>query len=135
MPRKKAADQDELFIVPVRTRITQAAAKRLEKLRVDSDCRSIGELARRILSGGTITIFHKDASMDDAMEQLVLIRRELKAIGINMNQVTKSFHQTNDENRKAFYALKLAAQYQEAATRINLLLSLISQLSKKWLVK
>lgn len=73
--------------------------------------------------------------MDDAMEQLVLIRRELKAIGINMNQVTRSYHQSRDEKTKGFYALKLAAQYQEAAARINLLLSLISQLSKKWLAK
>ncbi|EHQ24606.1 mobilization protein [Mucilaginibacter paludis] len=135
MPRKKAADHEELFIVPVRTRVTKATAERLEKLRTFSDCRSIGELARRILSGGTITVFHKDASMDGVMEQLVLIRRELKAIGINMNQVTKSYHQSRDENTKAFYALKLAAQYQEAATRIALLLSLISQLSKKWLAK
>jgi hypothetical protein len=135
MPRKKAADQEKLFTVPVRTRVTKAAAERLEKLRADSDCHSVGELARRILSNGTITIYHKDASMDSTMEQLVSIRRELKAIGINMNQVTKNFHQTNDDNRKAFYALKLTAQYQEAASRINLLLSLISQLSKKWLAK
>jgi hypothetical protein len=135
MPRKKASDQDELFIVPVRTRVTKATAERLEKLRAFSDCHSIGELARRILSGSTITVFHKDASMDGVMEQLVIIRRELNAIGVNMNQVTRSYHQSRDEHTKAFYALKLAAQYQEAATRINLLLSLISQLSKKWLAK
>ena len=135
MPRKKATDQEELFTVPVRTRVTKGTAERLEKLRAFSDCHSIGELTRRILSGDTITIYHKDASMDGVMEQLVLIRRELKAIGTNMNQVTRSFHQTDDNNRKGFYALKLAAQYQEAASRINLLLSLISQLSKKWLEK
>ncbi|RKR82913.1 hypothetical protein BDD43_3106 [Mucilaginibacter gracilis] len=121
--------------MPVRTRVTKATAERLEKLRTFSDCRSIGELARRILSSGTITIFQKDASMDGPMEQLVLIRKELKAIGVNMNQVTKSYHQSRDENTRAFYALKLAAQYQEAANRIPLLLSLISQLSKKWLAK
>jgi hypothetical protein len=92
MPRKKANDQDELFTVPVRTRVTAATADRLEKLRADSDCHSIGELARRILSGGTITIFQKDATMDGPMEQLAGIRKELKAIGVNMNQVTKSFH-------------------------------------------
>jgi hypothetical protein len=135
MPRKKAADQEELFMVPIRTRVTKATAERLEKLRAFSDCHSIGELARRILSSGSITIFHKDASMDSVMEQLVLIRRELKAIGINMNQVTRSYHQSRDENTKSFYALKLAVQYQEAAARINLLLSLIAQLSKKWLAK
>lgn len=115
--------------------MTKAAAQRLEKLCADSDCHSMGELTRRILSNGTITIYHKDAGMDGTMEQLVLIRRELKAIGINMNQVTRSFHQTDDNKHKAFYALKLAAQYQEAASRISLLLSLISQLSKKWLAK
>jgi hypothetical protein len=41
----------------------------------------------------------------------------------------------NDENSKAYYALKLAGQYQEAAGQISLLLSLISQLSQKWLLK
>lgn len=135
MPRKKATDQEALLTFPVRTRLPREVYERLEKLRKESDCRSLGELFRRILSNEKITVFHKDASLDGPMEKLLLLQREIRAIGVNLNQVTRYFHSTSDENRKAFYAMQIAAIYKDADLKINLVLSLISQLSGKWLQK
>lgn len=66
----------------IRTRVTAATFQRLEKMIGTSDCYSIGEVARKILSNQEIKVFYVDASLDQTMEQLALIRKELKAIGI-----------------------------------------------------
>lgn len=135
MPRKKIPDSSSLLIHPVRTRLTEEVYNRLSTLMKNSDCRSIGELTRRILSGEAITLFHKDAAFDEPAEKLMLIYRELKAIGVNMNQVTRHFHQANTNHQKAFQAYQLAQLYKQADVKIMMVLNLISKLSEQWLQK
>ena len=135
MPRKKLSDPSSLLIHPVRTRLTEEVYNRLLTLMKDSDCRSMGELARRILSGEGITLFHKDAAFDEPAEKLMLIYRELKAIGLNMNQVTRHFHQANTNQQKAFQAYQIAQIYKQADVKIMMVLNLIAKLSKQWLQK
>lgn len=135
MPRKKNLDQEELLCCPIRTRVTQPVYKRLENLKRHSDCHSMGELARRVLSSGNITLFHKDASMNESAEKLTMIYKELKAIGVNMNQITRHFHQAHEPHRKAYLALQIADLYKQADIKISMVLTLISQLSKRWLQK
>jgi hypothetical protein len=135
MPRKKIPDPSSLLAHPVRTRVTEEVFNRLLTLMKDSDCRSMGELARKILSGEGITLFHKDAAFDEPAEKLMLIYRELKAIGVNMNQVTRHFHQANTNQQKAFLAYQIAQIYKQADVKLIMVLNLIAKLSERWLQK
>lgn len=133
MPRKKASDQDSLLIHPIRTRVNARAYKRLDKLRKQSDCRSIGEVARKLLSAEKITVFHKDMSLAATMEELALIRKELKAIGININQQTKYFHTADNGTSRAWYVNRTAVLYEHIEFKTDRLLTIISQLAQQWL--
>lgn len=135
MPRKKVINRQELLTCLVRTRVNQKTYDRLEKISRESDSRSIGEVARKILSKEKITLFHRDISLHETMEELALIRKELKAIGININQQTHRFHTSQSESERAFYALKTAQLYQEVGAKVDELLSIISKLAQKWLQK
>jgi len=83
--------EDERFIHPVRTRFTTKTYKRLEQLRQHSNCRSRGEVTRKILFREKIMMLNRDASMKGSMEDLASIRKELKSIGININQQISLF--------------------------------------------
>ncbi|WP_344672868.1 mobilization protein [Sphingobacterium kyonggiense] len=133
MSRKKAANQQELLTCPIRTRVTQKTFDRLEKIRNESDCRSVGEVTRKILSREKINCFYRDISLNAPMEEMALIRKELKAIGININQQTHRFHTSTSPQERAFYALKTAELYKEVDRRVDELLSIISKLAEKWL--
>jgi len=135
MPRKKLAETDELLSHPIILRVTKTVFKRLEKLQRESDCRSVGEVARKIISKERINCFHRDISMNAPMEEMALIRKELKAIGININQQTHRFHTSQSESERAFYAMKTAQMYQEVGTKVDELLAIISKLAEKWLQK
>ncbi len=133
MEAGKTAKKNERYTRPVRTRVTQAVYERLEKLIEKGDCHSIGEVSRKILSGEQIKVFQVDASLNTAMEELALIRKELKAIGVNINQLTKAFHSNPNEAAKAFYAQKIAARYETVGAKVDELLVIVSQLAERWL--
>lgn len=135
MPRKKASDPARLYSYPIRTRVTETVFKRLETLTKNSNCQSVGQVARMILSKERIVVFTKDASMDGPMEELSGIKKEINAIGININQITHYFHGTAIPNQKMYHALKVADQYKKVSDKIEPLLQIISTLSKKWLQK
>jgi uncharacterized protein YbcC (UPF0753/DUF2309 family) len=67
------------------------------------------------------------------MEEMALIRKELKAIGININQQTKFFHLSKTDAQRAFYVIKTAQLYKEVSGKVEELLTLINHLAEKWL--
>lgn len=135
MPRRKSVKPEEVLSHVIRARVTETVYKRLEQLSKNSDCYSVGRLARKILSKEKITVFHKDRTMNVTMEELALIRKELRAIGININQITRSFNQDKAETQRAFYVLKVADQYKKVDEKVEQLLTIISKLAERWLQK
>lgn len=135
MPRKKARNREALLTHTIIIRINEPLFKRLEKLVQESDCWSIGEAARRILSRKRINCFYRDISMNGPMEELARIRKELKAMGVNINQQTRYFHASESVAERTFYAMKTAEQYEKIDTKVDRLLEIVSTLAQKWLTK
>ncbi|WP_461791502.1 plasmid mobilization protein [Pedobacter sp.] len=133
MPRKKSADPDKILSRVLRIRLTDKAFQRLEKISKSSDCHTVGEAARKILSKEKITLFYKDISLNSTMEELALIRKELRAIGININQITKAYHSDKRDHSQAIQISSLIPIYQKVEAKTVTLLILINQLAEKWL--
>jgi len=69
------------------------------------------------------------------MEEMALIRKELKAIGININQQTKYFHTSESSSERAFYVMKTGDLYKMVDEKVDCLLVIISKLAERWLPK
>jgi hypothetical protein len=135
MPRKKAKDQEQVLTHPIIIRVTKAVFDRLDKKRKESDCGTIGEVARKILSNKSIKCFYKDVTLNPIMEELAQIRKELKSIGVNINQVTRSFNQDKAEKHRAYYVMQVADLYKKVNAKVERLLTLVSLLAERWLQK
>ncbi|RZM18427.1 MAG: mobilization protein [Pedobacter sp.] len=135
MPRKPVADREEILVHPIIIRVNDATYKRLEKLLEESSCKSIGEVARKILTGGRINCFYRDVSLNGPMEELALIRKELKFIGININQQTRYFNAVKSATEKQFHSDRTVELYLKADAKMERLFALISKLAEKWLQK
>jgi len=135
MPRKKAKNQEKLLTHTIIVRVSEEVFKKLEELRLESNYQSIAEVVRRILTNRRIKISQQDHSMNAPMEEMALIRKELKAIGVNINQITRTFNQDKAETHRAFYVMKVADLYKNVDERVEKLLTIISQLAEKWLQK
>ncbi|WP_316736733.1 mobilization protein [Pedobacter aquatilis] len=135
MGRKKATDQIDLLVHPLIIRVDNKTFKKLERLMKESGCRSLGEVARKILSNERINCFYRDDSLSAPMEEFALIRKEIKAIGVNINQQTRYFNACKSSSEKTFYAMKTSGLYKGIDLKIEALLNLISELAIKWLPK
>ena len=133
MARKPIANKDELLVHLITIRVSDATLKRLERLLADSSCRSVGEVARKILNKERINCFYRDASMAGPMEELALIRKELKAIGININQQTRYFNAVKSHAEKEFHSDRTVELLGKADAKMERLFALISKLAEKWL--
>lgn len=136
MPRKKQKDQDAVLSHSLIIRVSPDLYKKLDKILKESECGSIAEVARKILTNRKINCFYKDISMNAPMEELASIRKELKAIGININQITRNFNQEKTkETQRQYYVLQVAELYKKVDTKVDKLLRLVAMLTEKWLQK
>ncbi|MFN0257284.1 plasmid mobilization protein [Pedobacter ureilyticus] len=133
MSRKKLAATEELLSHNIIIRVTETMFKKLEQLKQKSYSPSVAEVCRKILGNQKIKLYEQDVSMNPVMEELAGIRRELKAIGVNINQVTRKFNGAKDENKRSYYALQTANMYRTVDAKVDRLLSLVSKLAEKWL--
>ena len=132
MGRRKNKQPSQLLTHPILFRVSQAEFERLQAYCRESDCPSIGEALRRLLQGKPITLFHRDRSLEAPLEELARIRQELRAIGVNINQLLRYFHSTPRSAERQLLADQALGQYRQVEAKVSLLLSLISKLSAKW---
>lgn len=118
---------------PIIVRVNENTYKRLENILLDSNCQSIGEVARNILSKEKILMLTRDITMNEPMEELASIRKELRSIGININQQTRYFHTSENEAQRSFYFLRTSDLYKNVGQKVDRLLELVAKMSMRWL--
>ncbi|MCH7414313.1 plasmid mobilization relaxosome protein MobC [Belliella sp. R4-6] len=117
-------------------RFTEKEDAKLGKLLQKSTyCQTLSELIRDMLFKKEITVNTYDASLQEVKLKLARIRNELQAIGVNINQITRYFNSSQDVEAKQAYAEKVVPHYRNVEGKIEELLAILSQLSKRWLPK
>jgi len=111
-------------------RVSESFYNKLEGLQKESNCQTLAEFARKVLQREEIIWYHKDASMDGVAAELAGIKKELKAIGTNINQVTRYFNSTALPSQKIYEALKILDECKTISGKVENLLTIIAQL--KW---
>lgn len=134
--KEKKNDERRQLSYRIHTRLTKEKYDELSVLLKQSrSLHSLSELLRNILDNKKIIIETYDTSLDKVMEELSAIRKELQAIGININQVARAFHQTDMPEEKLFHALEIVKLYQQTDLKVTELFIIIATLSEKWLPK
>jgi hypothetical protein len=133
MAGKKRRDTDSLLIHQIFTRINDKSFNRLNVILSKSNCHTIGELARKILSNERVIVYHTDKSLEAPVQQLILIREELRAIGVNINQITHQFHIADSRQQKMFHALKVSEEYGKVGEKVEVLIQMVAELGERWL--
>jgi hypothetical protein len=129
MTRRKV-EETELLIHKIGLRVSDPFYKKMEGWLSQSNCQSMGELARMILYKEEIIWYHKDMTTENAAVELTGIRKELKSIGTNINQVTRYFNGTTIPNQKIFEALRILDEYKKVNDKVERLQVMIAELSK-----
>lgn len=116
-------------VIPIR--ISDAKLVEYKSLLDSSRCRSMSELLRKIIDNRKIIIETVDGSRQQVMEELALIRKEIHAIGVNINQATRAINAEKQPKAQVLQALEITRLFQQADQRIATLFDIMAKLSEQ----
>jgi hypothetical protein len=87
-------DADKLTRVLL-TRFKQAEYDQINQRFKKTRFRKLSEYVRNVLLGKPVTVFYRDKSMDEILEEMANLRQELNAIGNNFNQAMRAINSTH----------------------------------------
>jgi len=134
MPRKKAKEGALLQHI-IHARVNDAKFKQLTELAKKATNGSTSDLLRDILNRRQIIVKTVDNTLAEYMPELIRLRKEINAIGTNINQVTRYFNQCPEETKKIFFAARVAGLFEKSASKSGEVLLLIEKLGERWLQK
>lgn len=118
----------EIRVKWVTVRFNEMEKARLDKLYKKTTCNSLGEYIRSVLLKEPVLVRFRNQSADDFLEEILLLRKELNAIGNNFNQLVhklytldsmpeiKAWAILNESGKKSF--MKKAAEIGEKMSAI-----------------
>jgi MobC-like protein len=96
-------------------------------------CRKISEYSRKILLGKTVTFFSRNQSLDEFMEEMILLRRELHYIGHNFNQAVRKLHTLDACSQFERWVLFQESMQSRLLDKVGAIQEKISKISDQWL--
>lgn len=73
-------------------RLTTEEYVKIEQKWKISTCRKLSDYLRKQLFEKSVTSIYRNQSLDNFIEETIVLRKELNAIGINLNQTVKKLH-------------------------------------------
>ena len=133
MTKKHSNLSSKGFPRRVEGRISESRYQELLGVLEKDSSLTMSELIRRILQNQPIRIQVKERGVSDLMEILISIEGQLKKIGVNLNQVVKSFHGNSSSIEKFLLGKKLLAFQHDLDKELKLLDGVLAKIQMRWL--
>ncbi|WP_394775777.1 plasmid mobilization protein [Flavobacterium sp.] len=114
-------------------RLTPQEYAKIEQRYKNSTCRKLSDYVRKHLFNKPITTHYRNQSMDDSIEEIVLLRNELSAVGNNVNQVVKKMHTLQQIPEFREWIKRYELERMILSNKINDIQNHIYKISDKWL--
>lgn len=94
--------------------------------------RKLSEYLRSVLLEKPVTVNYRDKAMDEVLEEMVLLRRELNAIGNNLNQAMHHIHAAHGHADAKLWGNLLSAVNSKVEPAINQIKERMNQFADIW---
>lgn len=93
----------------------------------------ISEYIRRILFNKEITVKHRNQSLDEFMAEIILLRKELNALGNNFNQAVKKLHTLHQISEFRSWINLYEKDKEDLLNKVTEIKDRINLISDEWL--
>lgn len=114
-------------------RLTEKEYAKIERLFKASTCRKLSDYVRKNLFNKPITTTYRNQSLDDLMEETVVLSSELRAIGTNINQIARKINALKmiPEFKTQLFLFDL--ERKALANKLEAISSHTQKISEQWL--
>ena len=114
-------------------RLTPEEYAKIEHRHKASTCRKLSDYVRKHLFNKPITTHYRNQSLDDFMEETVVLRNELSAIGNNVNQIVKKMHTLQQIPEFREWIVLYELEKRILSNKVGDIQNHIQKITDKWL--
>lgn len=118
-----------------KVRLNSSELQELKKLKGLSTERSVSNYARKVLLQKPVMIRYRNSSADDFLNQMIELKKELNAIGINFNQAVHKLHVLGTIAEFRSWIRDHQMLHQAVAQKVQDINFKVIQLYEQWLLK
>lgn len=94
--------------------------------------RKLSEYVRATLLNKPHTVTYRDKSMDELLEELILLRRELNAVGNNFNQAVHKLNAAQNLPEAKFWLFMISTLKDKLEPQVSTIKERINKFSEQW---
>lgn len=114
-------------------RLTPEEYAKIERKWKASTCRKLSDYVRKHLFDKSIVTTYRNQSLDDFMEETIVLHNELNAIGTNINQAVKKLHTLQQIPEFRNWIISFDLDKKILFNKIEEIKKHIQKISDKWL--
>jgi hypothetical protein len=114
-------------------RLTPEEYAKIEQKWKTSTCRKLSDYLRKHLLDKSITTTYRNQSLDNFIEETVILRKELNAIGNNLNQAVKKLHTLQQISEFKVWIVSFEIDRRIINDKIDQIKSHTCKITDKWL--
>jgi len=116
-------------------RLNEDEEKKLQRYYSKTTCNALSEYARDVLLKDPVTIKYRNQSADDFLEEMILLKKELNAIGNNFNQAVHKLHTLDHVSEIKTWAILNESTKNIFMQKVEEIIIKMSQIYEQWLQK
>lgn len=116
-------------------RLNEKEEKKLLDYFQKSTSPALSEYARDVLLQKPVTILYRNASADAWLEEMILLKRELNAIGNNFNQAVHRLHTLDFASEVKDWALRNETSKNQFFSKVTEIQLKMNEIYELWLQK
>lgn len=117
----------------IHLRLTEAEFRLIHDGFSNSTKQKISQYYRSLLLSKPIISYTRNRSYDEFTAEIILLKRELKAIGNNLNQAVRKLHTAGTEKELIYRSSTLQQHAVSCHEITEKIFKKVAQLSEKWL--
>lgn len=114
-------------------RLTLEEYAKIEQKWKTSTCRKLSDYLRKHLLDKSITTTYRNQSLDNFIEETVMLHKELNAIGNNLNQTVKKLHTLQQISEFKVWIVRFEIDKRIINEKIDQIKSHNCKITDKWL--
>jgi hypothetical protein len=114
-------------------RLTMTEFGEVEKKWKASNCRKLSDYVRRLIFGKPLVSSYRNKSLDELMAELMLLRKELNAIGKNFNQAVHRLHTLDHLPQMKLWLERFERDKNVLFDKMEEINNTIQKMGKQWL--
>lgn len=128
MGKEKATRRSKWLTV----RLSDAEEKKLLLLYQKTTAQGLSEYARSVLLREPVTVLYRNASADEFLAQMLVLKNELNAIGNNFNQAVHKLHTLDHAGAVNAWAVLYDAEKKAFLKKTEEILSKVQEIYTLW---